>query len=66
MSTPIKKAEWFMYAEDCIEEYCNDWCGEPQDAVYYREMIRDPKERKGEMWECFAEFVNETIDNLKV
>jgi len=63
MSAPTPEAETYDYMIDSVEEYCRDWTGEPQDAPYFYEMIKDPEKRRGEAWECFVEWINEGIEN---
>lgn len=62
MSNPNPIAEWHDYAHDLVEEYCES-CGQTDDAPYYYEMLKDKTKREGWMWECFEEYVNESIDN---
>lgn len=65
MSAPNPKAEWYDLAYDCVSEYCDNFCGQPYDAHYYYEMLKNPAEQKGWMWDCFCEFVNDVAEDLQ-
>lgn len=47
---------------EMVEDYCQYFIGEPQDAVYYHEMIAKPGKRYGWMWEEFISYVYETLE----
>lgn len=61
MSQPNPKAELYDYMMDSVEEYCES-TGEPQDAPYFREMIKCPEKRNGSLWECFEEWIEESLN----
>lgn len=51
----------FLY--DCSDLFY-EARGEPQDGVYMREMIDNPKKRDKQMWPEFVEYCTEAFEDL--
>ena len=44
---------------DLADEWCHDWCGEDGLTPYLYEMIKEPSQRNGSLWEEFIEWVQD-------